>query len=328
MMKTIKALAQELVEACPDAPNLTLARRLYSENPEQIKSLESARSAIRTVRGAHGKAKQGQAIPALKRKSVPHNPLALPEPESYDWSEFRLTGSKRVGILNDIHIPYHDLQALTAALQHLKAQEIDCLLINGDLLDFYQISRFLKDPRARSVASELDDTKKFFQAVRNLLPKARIVFKLGNHDERFDHFIMHKAPELLGIPGITLDEILEVKKYGIEVVSSKRPIYLAGLTVLHGHEFPMAVIGPVNVARGLFLRAKACAIQGHNHQTSEHSETDVRGKLITTWSIGCLCYLHPEYARFNKWNHGFAIVDVDGKEFDVTNKRILDGRVL
>lgn len=327
-MTTIKSLAKELVEKCPNATNLSLARRLYSENPELIKSLESARSAIRTVRGANGKAKEKQATPALKRKSVPHNPLALPEPESYDWSEFRLTGSKRVGILNDIHIPYHDLGALTAALQYLKEQEIDCLLINGDLLDFYQISRFLKDPRARSVASELDDTKQFFKAVRDLFPKTRIIFKLGNHDERFDHYLIHKAPELLGIDSISLDQLLDTAKYGIEIVGSKRPIYLAGLTVLHGHEFPMAVLGPVNVARGLFLRAKACAIQGHNHQTSEHSETDVRGKLITTWSIGCLCYLHPEYARFNKWNHGFAIVDIDGKEFDVTNKRILDGRVL
>ena len=325
---SIKQLAQELVEKCPNGTNLSLARRLYSENPELITSLDSARSAIRMIRGAQGKKKEKYAVESLKRKSVPHNPFALPEPESYDWSEYRLTGSKRVGIINDVHIPYHDLQALTSALQYLKSQDIDCLLINGDLLDFYQISRFLKDPRARSVANELDDTKQFFQAVRNIFPKIRIVFKLGNHDERFDHYLMNKAPELLGIDSITLEQLLEVKKFGIEVVGSKRPIYLGALTVLHGHEFPMAVIGPVNVARGLFLRAKACAIQGHNHQTSEHSETDVRGKLITTWSIGCLCYLHPEYARFNKWNHGFSVVDIDGKNFDVSNKRILDGRVL
>ena len=325
---TIKQLAEDLIRACPDAPNLTLARRLYAENPELIASLESARSAIRTLRGAKGKLEAKYAKPDLKRKGVPHNPLALPEPESFDWSEYKLTGVKRVGIINDVHIPYHDLSALTTTLQHLKKLAIDCLLINGDLLDFYQISRFLKDPRARNVAGEIDDTKQFFQSVRSLFPKTRIIFKLGNHDERLDHYVMNKAPELLGIPEITLEKILDVKKYGIEVIGSKRPIYLGGLTVLHGHEFPMAVLSPVNVARGLFLRAKACAIQGHNHASSEHSEPDVRGKLITTWSIGCLCYLHPEYARFNRWNHGFAIVEVDGKSFDVTNKRIIEGRVL
>jgi hypothetical protein len=39
--------------------------------------------------------------------------------------------------------------------------------------------------------------------------------------------------------------------------------------------------------------------------------------------------LRPEYARINKWNHGFASVTVDADgSFDVTNYRITaDGRV-
>lgn len=327
-MQTIKSLAKELVQKFPKSPSLTLARRLYSENPELIKSLDSARSAIRVVRGAAGKQKRKQAVAELKRKSVPHNPLALPEPERFDWTAYRLTGVSKVGVINDIHIPYHCLEALTVALLHLKQEDIDCLLINGDLVDFYQMSRFLKDPRARNTAGELEDTKQFFASVRKLFPKARIVFKLGNHDERFEHYLLHKAPELLDIEAISLESLLECEKYGVEVVGSKRPIYLGGLTVLHGHEYQSGMIAPVNVARGLFLRAKACALQGHSHQTSEHSETDVRQKLITTWSTGCLCQLHPEYARFNKWNQGFAIVDLNGKDFEVSNKRILNGRVL
>ena len=327
-MQTIKALAADLVKKFPKSPSLTLARRLYSENPELIKSLDSARSAIRVVRGAAGKKKQKQAVAELKRKSVPHNPLALPEPERFDWTPFKLTGVSKVGVINDIHIPYHCLEALTATLLYLKQEDIDCLLINGDLVDFYQMSRFLKDPRARNTAGELEDTKQFFGSVRKLFPKARIVFKLGNHDERFEHYLLHKAPELLDIEALSLESLLECEKYGVEVVGSKRPIYLGGLTVLHGHEYQSGMIAPVNVARGLFLRAKACALQGHSHQTSEHSETDVRQKLITTWSTGCLCQLHPEYARFNKWNQGFAIVDLEGKDFEVSNKRILNGRVL
>jgi predicted phosphodiesterase len=327
-MQTIKAIATELVKRFPKSPSLTLARRLYNENPELIKSLDSARTAIRTVRGACGKRSRKKADKTLARQSVPHNPLALPEPESFDWKAYKLAGVKKVGVINDIHIPYHDLEALTACLLYLKEQEIDCLLINGDLVDFYQMSRFLKDPRARNTAGELEDTKQFFASVRNLFPKARIIFKLGNHDERFEHYLLHKAPELLDIEAISLESLLECEKYGVEVVGSKRPIYLAGLTVLHGHEYQSGMIAPVNVARGLFLRAKACALQGHSHQTSEHSETDVRQKLITTWSVGCLCQMHPEYARFNKWNQGFALVDLDGKDFEVSNKRILNGRVL
>ena len=100
------------------------------------------------------------------------------------------------------------------------------------------------------------------------------------------------------------------------------------LNIIHGHEFGGSVFSPVNIARGLFLRGKVSAMQGHNHQSSEHSESNMNGELTTTWSLGCLCELHPAYLPINKWNHGFAIVDIDGQNFEVRNKRIHKGKIL
>jgi len=42
-----------------------------------------------------------------------------------------------------------------------------------------------------------------------------------------------------------------------------------------------------------------------------------------------LCELHPLYMPINKWSHGFAIQTTmpDG-DFEVDNKKIIDGRVL
>jgi len=54
----------------------------------------------------------------------------------------------------------------------------------------------------------------------------------------------------------------------------------------------------------------------------------MNGKITTTWSTGCLCELSPPYAPLNKWNWGFSIVDLDGKAFDVRNKRIYQNKVL
>jgi hypothetical protein len=52
------------------------------------------------------------------------------------------------------------------------------------------------------------------------------------------------------------------------------------------------------------------------------------GKLITTWSTGCLCNLNPDYMVLNKWNHGFAFVEVGSNgDFTVKNHRIYKGRV-
>lgn len=83
-------------------------------------------------------------------------------------------------------------------------------------------------------------------------------------------------------------------------------------------------------AWGLFNKAKTSAICGHHHQTSENNERDLNGKMITTWSCGCLCELSPDYMPINRWNHGFAIVKIDHQIgwFKVDNYHIIDGELI
>jgi hypothetical protein len=136
-----------------------------------------------------------------------------------------------------------------------------------------------------------------------------------------------KAGELAGIDDFELGNIIKARAEGIEIIADKRIMKAGELNIIHGHEYPGA-FSPVNIARGLFTRGKVSAMQGHNHQTSEHTEADMNGKITTTWSLGCLSELHPLYMPLNKWNHGFAFVEIDGDEFQVQNKRIYKGKVL
>jgi hypothetical protein len=137
-----------------------------------------------------------------------------------------------------------------------------------------------------------------------------------------------KANELTGVEEFNLEAIIK-KRANVEVISDKRIIKAGNLNILHGHEFQGGVFSPVNIARGLFLKAKVNAMQGHNHQTSEHSERDLEGKITTTWSVGCLSELHPAYMPINKWNHGFSMVQIeDNGSFEVQNKRIHQGKLL
>jgi len=327
-MKNIRALAEELVRKFPDSPSLTLAKRLFADNPEQISTLESARTAIRTVRGATGKkARHLATLPRDHQK--PFNPLRLPDSDETVWEPFIISGEQKIGIFGDVHIPYHNIPSLTAYLQWLKKQNPDTLLINGDLCDFHGLSRFVKNPKARNLAGERDATLQFFEVLRRMFPKARIILKLGNHDERLEIFLNLKAPELLDIAELGFENLFKLSNYGIELVGQKRIIRAGGLSILHGHEYPTPVIGPVNAARGLFLRAKDSALVNHHHQVSEHTESTIKGEMITCWSLGCLCELHPAYAPINKWSHGGALVELDSEgNYEVTNKRILHGKVL
>ena len=70
-------------------------------------------------------------------------------------------GNNRILVLSDIHIPYHDIEALTTALEYGKTLNPNAILLNGDTIDMYQASRFIKDRRLRDLAGEIEMTRDF-----------------------------------------------------------------------------------------------------------------------------------------------------------------------
>jgi predicted phosphodiesterase len=312
-------------------PSATLAQIMYDENKLLFKDKEDARTILRYIEGKKGNKDRFQIKKDAKKYVVeqarPSNVYGLPESDETIYEPFELK-AKRLLLLSDIHIPYHSIDALTAAIEFAEKESPDCILLNGDTLDFHGLSRFVKDPSKRSISHELKCFSEFMDVLKRVFPSARIIFKVGNHEERYQHFLWTKAAELTDLKEFELPNIIKARAEGIEFVSDKRIISFNGLNIIHGHEFASGFFSPVNVARGLFLRAKTSAIQGHNHQTSEHTESDMNGKITTTWSTGCLCELHPAYSPINKWNWGFAMIDSSDDGFEVRNKRIFKGRVL
>lgn len=310
-------------------PTLTLARIMYAENKEAFNNVEDARHWLRYIEGKTGKKKiqdLGKKTEFLMSEARPKNPWKLPESEETIYDPYIIKG-KKVAVLSDIHVPYHSISALTCAFDMIAKEKPDVILLNGDTIDFYQLSRFMKDTRKRSVAHEL-------KAVNDLLDVldqfgAKIIYKLGNHDERWQIYMNQKAPELLGIQAFELSELLKANERGMVVVGEKRIIKANKLNIIHGHEYP-SVFSPVNIARGLYMKGKVSAMQGHNHQVSEHTETDMNGEITTTWSLGCLCELNPAYMPLNRWSQGMAMVDLsdNGKDFEVRNYRIYKGKIL
>jgi len=307
-----------------EMPTLKLARIIYNENPLQFSCIDHARTILRSIENKMGKNNQVKTTREIATR--PKNPYNLPESDEAIYQPYDLK-AKRLLVLSDIHIPYHNIEALTCAFDFAKGEKPDAILLNGDTLDFFGLSRFMKDPKKRSIASELAIFKDFMQILKKTF-NAKIFYKMGNHCERYEHFLWMKAHELVGVEEFEIENILKARAEGIEIIKDKRIMKAGDLNIIHGHEFGGSVFSPVNIARGLFLRGKVSAMQGHNHQTSEHSESNMNGELTTTWSLGCLCELHPAYLPINKWNHGFAIVDIDGQNFEVRNKRIHKGKIL
>jgi len=235
---------------------------------------------------------------------------------------------KRVLLLCDIHVPYHNIAAITAMLHKAKEYKPDVIVINGDLFDFHGLSKYLKDPRKKNFAEEIQIGCDLMKRLQDVLG-CKIVFKLGNHDERYQHYLWMKAGEIAGLEDFELQHIINRRMDGVELVGDKRIIKAGGLNIVHGHEFVGGGFAPVNVARGFYMRAKETTIGGHHHRVSVHTEKTASGKIIKTWSAGCLCELHPQYMPINSWSHGFATVDVDKDgSFTVNNYEIYKGKVL
>lgn len=305
-------------------PTLKLARIIYEKEPLSFKNVEDARSVLRLIEGKHGKSR-GVAVTHKLEQERPRNPYNLPSSDETIYEPF-VINAKRLAVLSDIHIPYHSIEALTACFDYLKHYKPDAILLNGDTLDFHGLSRFIRDPKKRHFAEELTAFEQFMETLQNLF-QCKVYFKIGNHEERYEHFLWQKAGELVGVEEFELSAIIK-KRADVEIIGDKRIIKAGDLNIIHGHEFGTGFFSPVNVARGLFLRAKVSAMQGHNHQTSEHTEPNLNAQIVTTWSLGCLCELRPAYLPINKWNHGFACVDIDGDNFMVNNLRIFKGKIL
>lgn len=319
-------LVIEILRQFPNAYSNTLAGLLFEKYPQVFMSKEDARSVIRYYRGAKGNADRNRVITKEFIKDIDKmNPFALPSSDAEDYPDYCLPrNDNKVLIMSDIHLPYHSIEAVSTAIERGMIEGCNTVLLNGDILDFYSLSRYEKDPRNRHFALELDSLKQFLDVLETHF---KVYYKLGNHEERYQSYLRIKAPELIGVSEFELNNIMKSRGSKAEFIY-KQKVYLGKLPIIHGHEYGIGLGGSVNTARSLFLKTNKSAACGHSHRTSEHTETDIDGKTVACWSIGCLCDLHPEYAILNKWNHGFATCEFDSAgDFELKNYKIVNGKV-
>jgi predicted phosphodiesterase len=136
--------------------------------------------------------------------------------------------------VSDIHAPYQDDKAISAMLNFARWFEPHTIFIMGDLVDFYAISKFIKDPyRALELQAEIDVSIAILQNIRNTCKKARIYLLRGNHEYRLQKYLWTNAKELAGLKALDLRELLKLKSLDIEYLENGR-INHHGLLLKHG----------------------------------------------------------------------------------------------
>jgi len=330
--KSKSKIAREFRKEFPDMPTLKLARIMYSDNKLIFKDVEHCRTTLRFIEGKSGnhnrKYLKNKDLVMKENRSL--NPYNLPESYEEQREPFILpVCCDNILLISDLHIPYHNISAVTIALDYGKKEKVNTIFINGDLLDCHSISKFESDPKKRSIKQEFDATREFLTQLRKAFPKASIYWLKGNHCIRWEKFLYSKVREIWDDDYFFLEERLQLNSVGVKILDDKVLVKAGKLSITHGHHIFKGAFTPVNPSRGAFLRAKQSLIVGHLHRPSHHPETDLDGKIISCWSTGCLCELRANYSPLvGNTMHGFAHIQLskDG-DYTVKNYSIINGKL-
>src|SRR2546425_4815917 len=145
--------------------------------------------------------------------------------------------SKTELYFSDIHFPYEDKIAWALAKQVLTALKPDVLFLGGDIVDFYPVSSFDKDPaRKQDLQKELDQTSAELTELHTAAPNAEVFYQEGNHENRLQRYLWKRAEELAPLRSLALPELLSFKKLDITWIPQGQVKRIGHLNHIHGTE--------------------------------------------------------------------------------------------
>ena len=237
---------------------------------------------------------------------------------------------EKIIIVGDQHIPNQDEKTLKPFEKFLRKEMPDTLVINGDLLDFYDLSNFDKEITSEGLLQdELDAGYKLLKKYRTILPKAKIYLTSSNHMEnRLRRFKKTLGRAVHSLRYFTVPQMLKLEELDIEPIDIVR---YKNFLVMHGD---LVRRHSAYTAKAMLETKGKSVFIGHTHRLGSHYKTDEGGEHVAV-ECGCMCTLDPEYMdNLPNWQQGFAIVYRD-KTTDwfqhylipiIDNKFIWEGR--
>jgi len=314
-------------------PSNTLASLIMKEQSAHFDNQENVRYLVRYYRGKTGEGKSTRNTNKQFIEDFKRTASNFVQPPT--WVEEKVVyclpiGIKKMGFISDLQVPFHDPKAIDVCFKYLLDQKIDSLFINGDLVDFYQLSDFQKDPRVRKFDEDNEAIIEMLAYIRKSFPNMTIYYNLdANHEFRYERYMRTKAPELLSLQLFEIEDILQLNTFNIKPLKNLDHVKFGHLPIIHGDTTFRRGSG-ISPAKTLFDRVKQSAIASHVHRTSEYTtKNQFDGEIFTCWTTGHLMHPNVEYCKHtDQYNQGFAILEKDKSgEFRVHNKRIIKNKV-
>lgn len=235
---------------------------------------------------------------------------------------------ERIVMLNDQHVPFHDVDTIKAVNHGLKHMKPNRVILGGDVVDFYSISRFDKDPLRRlHLDVEVSAVEHYLADLRKAVPEAKIVYLPGNHEDRLQRYIHVHAPELAWVDELKLPGLLHLEDFDIDWHPSRWYPYRG---VIYSHLDRANKYGGYT-AKNVGLDVGQSLVHGHSHKTGH-----VRIGERDFYDNGCLCQAEMEYMAASgptAWSQAFMVVDyIGGKPYFTqvpikNHQYVYDGRL-
>lgn len=228
-------------------------------------------------------------------------------------------------VLPDLHIPYHLPKELAACLRLAQSIGPKRIVLIGDVIDCMTISRFDKNPaRKATLADEINTTRKFLSDLRLRFPDAEIHYCEGNHEDRLRKYLWRKSPELAGLQGLSIPDLLHLSD--LKIAWQPQCVRIGKLAYTHANRIRKPAGQTARVMSDEWISSIIC---GHSHRQGRCPRTTPAG-LHDAYEAGCLCdYRLLDYVdSVPNWQVGAATVTTfsDGN-FAVDFVAIVDGKV-
>jgi len=239
-------------------------------------------------------------------------------------------------VINDIHIPFHDSRLVTVSAEGMLLDiaedlEVDRILLNGDVLDCYNWNSYGVHPEVQvDMETEIYLGRCFFENLRKRFPDTEIVFLYGNHEYRYERWVIEKAKPMYN--RLKLDADLGLERLGIEWYPYQFEYQLEQTNCYAVHSPPSY---SVNGARASLLKKfDQTFLYACTHREQKACVTGGSGQVYAAYFNGWLGSVdetpsHRKVFSYRKghvdWQHCFSIVTiVDGKDAHVNQISIRD----
>lgn len=222
-------------------------------------------------------------------------------------------------------LPTHRPEVMDVTSQIIKDTKPNTIILGGDILDAPQVGKYEMDSNhfVDTLQLSLDGLHKYLAQLRADNPNARIINTKGNHDHRFEKFLIRNAKPLFGIKPANMPSswstnsipfLLRFDELGIEQEAG--PVQITDkLITMHG-EFTGDTVKK-------YLGRYACSVMfHHDHKRGYGRRVFPNGQAIEAFGFGCEADVTgsvPSYhnkvddrgfvvERFESWDNGCGTI--------------------